>query len=81
MHLDVVDLNIPFTISTKLGRIAQRALRERIVQMWPNTKGQTVVGFGFAGPMLRPFLADSRRVTESDARPARGHALARWSAP
>lgn len=61
MHLDVVDLNT-FYYRTKLGRIAQRALRERIVQMWPNTKGQTVAGFGFAGPMLRPFLADSRRV-------------------
>ena len=61
MHLDVVDLH-SFYYRTKLGRIAQRALREKIVQMWPNTKGQTVVGFGFAGPMLRPFLADSRRV-------------------
>ena len=61
MHLDVVDLH-SFYYRTKLGRIAQRALRERIVQMWPDTKGQTVAGFGFAGPMLRPFLAGSRRV-------------------
>jgi SAM-dependent methyltransferase len=61
MHLDVVDLH-SFYYRTKLGRIAQRALREKTVQMWPNTKGQTVVGFGFSGPMLRPFLADSRRV-------------------
>lgn len=61
MHLDVVDLH-SFYYRTKLGRIAQRALRERIVEMWPDTKGQTVAGFGFAGPMLRPFLASSRRV-------------------
>ena len=61
MHLDVVDLH-SFYYRTKLGRIAQRSLRERIVAMWPNTKGQTVAGFGFAGPMLRPFLTDSRRV-------------------
>lgn len=61
MHLDVVDLH-SFYYRTKLGRIAQRALRERIVEMWPDTKGQTVAGFGFAGPMLRPFLATSRRV-------------------
>lgn len=61
MHLDVVDLH-SFYYRTKLGRIAQRSLRERIVGLWPNTKGQTVAGFGFAGPMLRPFLADSRRV-------------------
>ena len=61
MHLDVVDLH-SFYYRTKLGRIAQRSLRERIVAMWPDTKGQTVAGFGFAGPMLRPFLADARRV-------------------
>lgn len=61
MHLDVVDLH-SFYYRTKLGRIAQRALRERIVALWPNTKGQSVAGFGFAGPMLRPFLVDSRRV-------------------
>lgn len=61
MHLDVVDLH-SFYYRTKLGRIAQRSLREKIVGIWSNTKGQTVAGFGFAGPMLRPFLADSRRV-------------------
>ncbi|MCP5072476.1 MAG: class I SAM-dependent methyltransferase [Rhodobacteraceae bacterium] len=61
MHLDVVDLH-SFYYRTKLGRIAQRALREKIVAMWPDTKGQTVAGFGFAGPMLRPFLVNSRRV-------------------
>lgn len=61
MHLDVVDLH-SFYYRTKLGRIAQRSLRERIVRLWPDTKGRTVAGFGFAGPMLRPFLRDSRRV-------------------
>lgn len=61
MHLDVVDLH-SFYYRTKLGRIAQRSLRERVVELWPDTKGQTVAGFGFAGPMLRPFLKDSRRV-------------------
>ena len=61
MHLDVVDLH-SFYYRTQLGRIAQRALREKIVELWPDTKGQTVAGFGFAGPLLRPFLANSRRV-------------------
>ncbi|MEM7439291.1 MAG: hypothetical protein AAF393_06805 [Pseudomonadota bacterium] len=61
MHLDVVDLH-SFYYRTKLGRIAQRSLRERIVGLWPVAKGQTVAGFGFAGPMLRPFLGESRRV-------------------
>lgn len=30
--------------------------------MWPDIKNQTVAGYGFAAPLLRPFLKDSRRV-------------------
>ena len=30
--------------------------------MWPEAKGQTVAGFGFAVPLLRPYLASARRV-------------------
>ena len=62
MHLDVVKLRA-FYYRTKLGRIVQRALREEIIKIWPDVKGQTVAGFGFAAPMLRPFLKTARRVT------------------
>ncbi|TCP63064.1 methyltransferase family protein [Rhodovulum bhavnagarense] len=61
MHLDVLDLR-NFYYRTNLGRVAQRAIRDRVVDLWPEAKGQTVVGFGFAVPLLRPFLADARRV-------------------
>lgn len=61
MHLDVIQLRA-FYYRTKLGRIVQRALREEVVKLWPKTKGQTVVGYGFAAPMLRPFLTSARRV-------------------
>lgn len=61
MHLDVLDLR-NFYYRTKLGRVAQRAIRDRLVDLWPDVKGQTVAGFGFAAPLLRPFLADARRV-------------------
>ncbi len=61
MHLDVVKLRA-FYYRTKLGRIVQRALREEITKLWPDVKGQTVAGFGFAAPMLRPFLKTARRV-------------------
>jgi hypothetical protein len=61
MHLDVQDLR-SFYYRTQLGRAAQRSIRDQVVEHWPDTKGQTVVGFGFAVPLLRPFLADSRRV-------------------
>ncbi len=63
MHLDVVDLR-SFYYRTQLGRSARRAIREQVETLWPaeTAKGQTVVGFGFAAPLLRPYLTDARRV-------------------
>ena len=61
MHLDVLDLR-NFYYRTQLGRVAQRAIRDKLFELWPEAKGQTVVGFGFAVPLLRPFLEDARRV-------------------
>jgi SAM-dependent methyltransferase len=37
-------------------------LQEALRKLWPDTRDFTVVGYGFAAPMLRPFLADARRV-------------------
>lgn len=61
MHLDVIDLR-QFYYRTQLGRIAQKAVRERMLEWWPSARGETVVGFGFAVPLMRPYLADARRV-------------------
>ena len=61
MHLDVLDLR-QFYYRTRLGRAAQKAVRDRLMAMWPEAQGQTVAGFGFAVPLLRPYLADARRV-------------------
>jgi SAM-dependent methyltransferase len=61
MHLDVTDLR-QFYYRTRLGRIAQKAIRDRMLALWPEAQGQTVVGFGFAVPLLRPYLAEARRV-------------------
>jgi SAM-dependent methyltransferase len=61
MHLDVLDLRT-FYYRTQLGRAAQKAVRDQVQALWPEAKGQTVAGFGFAAPLLRPFLADARRV-------------------
>lgn len=61
MHLDVLDLR-NFYYRTALGRVAQRAIRDQVVKHWPPVPGQTVVGFGFAVPLLRPYLAEARRV-------------------
>ncbi|RMD95320.1 MAG: methyltransferase domain-containing protein [Alphaproteobacteria bacterium] len=61
MHLDVLDLRT-FYYRTGLGRAAQRAVRDQLLRFWPEAKGQTVVGFGFAVPLLRPYLEEARRV-------------------
>lgn len=61
MHLDVQDLRNFYYRST-LGRAAQKTLRGEVMNFWPEAKGQTVVGYGFAVPFLRPYLADARRV-------------------
>lgn len=61
MHLDVKDLRNFYYRST-LGRAAQKAVRDEVRALWPNVAGQTVAGFGFSVPLLRPFLPEARRV-------------------
>lgn len=64
MHHDIEDLR-GFYYQRALGRVVQRILRDRLTLRWPerNCAGMTVAGFGFAAPMLRPYLATARRVT------------------
>lgn len=64
MLLDVLDLR-RFYYERLLGRVVQRALRDRLADWWPpqSCTGMTVAGYGFAAPMLRPYLEKTRRVT------------------
>lgn len=61
MHLDVQDLR-DFYYRSALGRAAQKIVRTEVQRFWPEAKGYTVAGFGFAVPLLRPYLAEARRV-------------------
>lgn len=61
MHLDVRELR-GFYYQTRLGRSAQRALQGAIGGLWPDARDMIVAGYGFAAPVLRPFLRDSRAV-------------------
>ena len=61
MHLDVHNLR-DFYYRSALGRAAQRAVRDQVQRYWPTGKGHTMVGYGFAVPLLRPYLPDARRV-------------------
>ena len=74
MHLDVADLR-GFYYHTKLGRAAQRAVRGRVIEIWPEARGLTVAGYGFAAPLLRPYLGSARRVMALMPAP---QGVARW---
>lgn len=38
--------------ASPLGRMAARQISRRTAEMWPNLKGQTVIGIGYATPVL-----------------------------
>ncbi|HHX88878.1 MAG TPA: class I SAM-dependent methyltransferase [Paracoccus sp.] len=61
MHLDVHLLR-DFYYRTQLGRAAQKGMRDQLVARWGTTRGLTVAGYGFAVPLLRPFLGQAARV-------------------
>ncbi len=63
MHHDIEKLR-QFYYHRSLGRVVQRILRDRLTTRWPpeGCTGMNVAGFGFATPMLRPYLATARRV-------------------
>jgi len=61
LHLDVQDLRTLY-YRKPLGREVRGSLRARVLQLWPEAKNQTVAGFGFAVPLLRPYLDEARRV-------------------
>ncbi|MDO5621351.1 MAG: hypothetical protein Q4G24_07770 [Paracoccus sp. (in: a-proteobacteria)] len=63
MYQDVIALR-RFYYQTALGRMVQRILRDRLTAWWPpeSLRQMSVAGFGFAAPMLRPYLEPARRV-------------------
>lgn len=60
MHLDVVEYRKFY--DSPLGHVALRMIRRRLRALWPDTKGQVVVGIGYATPYLGPFRGDAERV-------------------
>ncbi|MFO1086570.1 MAG: methyltransferase domain-containing protein [Reyranellaceae bacterium] len=59
MWTDVLDLN-DFYRST-LGQMTCRLLRARLREVWPNVRGESVLGLGYATPFLRPFAEEAAR--------------------
>lgn len=60
MYHDVVDLRDFY--ETQLGEIARRVLRRAIRSIWPDLRGQRVLGLGYATPYLRQFRPEAERV-------------------
>lgn len=60
MHLDVVDLR-DFYYRSHLGALAQRRLQAALRALWPRVHLQSIGGYGFAAPLLRPFRREAAR--------------------
>ena len=61
MHLDVQYMR-HFYYRTRLGHAARKGISDKILNFWPEARGQNMVGFGFATPFLRPYLDEAKRV-------------------
>lgn len=57
---DVVDLRDFYQSS--LGQMAQRLIRKRLKELWPDVTMLRVLGLGFATPYLRPFFGEAERI-------------------
>lgn len=60
MWSDVIDLNEFYR--SRLGQVARRLISRRIRELWPDVRGQSVLGLGYATPYLRAFREDAERV-------------------
>lgn len=47
--------------TTARGAVAARLVRERLALLWPDLRGQSVLGIGFAAPYLRAWREDAAR--------------------
>lgn len=74
MHLDVVDLR-KFYERTPLGHVAKIALRQAVRTIWPDVRGMSMVGFGYASPLLRPFRQEASRLLSLMPAP---QGISRW---
>ena len=60
MHTDVVDLRDFY--ETPLGHVARHMICRGIHQAWPNLRGLSLLGLGYATPYLSQFRGEVERV-------------------
>jgi SAM-dependent methyltransferase len=59
MFNDAVDLWDFY--GTSLGKVARRLVRRKILTIWPDLRGLSMVGLGYATPYMRPFRDSATR--------------------
>jgi len=60
MRADVIDLRDFY--ASPLGDTARRQIDRHVRVLWPNVRGDRIVGVGYAGPYLAPFIGEAERV-------------------
>ena len=59
MYLDVADLRTFYDLP--LGRLLRSLIGARVRSLWPSAKGESLLGIGYAGPFLRPYMDEAER--------------------
>jgi SAM-dependent methyltransferase len=73
MWADVVDLRDFY--ASRRGRVARRMVRAGARDLWPDVRGQSIVGIGYATPLLGAFRAEADRTV---ALMPSGQGVLRW---
>ncbi len=60
MYNDVVDLRDFY--ETRLGQVTRHMIRRSVRSLWPDVRGQRVLGLGYATPYLRQMTGEAERV-------------------
>ncbi len=60
MWADVIHMNKFY--HSRLGQVTCKILRHKIRDIWPDTRGQDILGLGYATPFLKQFNAEAARV-------------------
>ncbi|MGB0671017.1 MAG: class I SAM-dependent methyltransferase [Rhodospirillales bacterium] len=76
MWNDVVELRDFY--QGRLGGVARRMIRRRLAGIWPETRGLSILGIGFATPYLGLFREDAARIM---ALMPGGQGAVRWPDP
>src|SRR5579872_2916634 len=59
MSLDVRALEQFY--DSRIGQVTRRLISRRVRLAWPNVSGQRLLGLGYGGPYLRPFVGEAER--------------------